>query len=39
MSKKKKMEVPIAIDVHDAIPDRDEHVSRKRLIIVMAIWT
>ena len=39
MSKKKSMEVPIAMDVHDGIPDRDEHVSPKRLVIVLAIWT
>ena len=38
MSKKKKMEVPIAMDVHDGIPDRDEHVSRKRLVMVLTIW-
>jgi hypothetical protein len=39
MSKKKKMEEPIAMDVHDGIPDRDERVSRKRLVMVLAIWT
>ena len=38
MSKKKKMVVPMAVDVHEGIPDRDEHVSRKRLVMVFTIW-
>ena len=38
MSKKKKMVVPMAVDVYEGIPDRDEHVSRKRLVMVLTIW-